>query len=35
MSLSKLLEIAKERETWYTAVQGVTKNRYDLATEQQ
>ena len=35
MSLSKLREIAKERETWYTAVQGVTKNQYDLATEQQ
>ena len=26
-SLSKLREIAKEREAWYTAVQGVTKKQ--------
>ena len=31
MSLSKLWEIVKEREAWYAAVHGVTKNRtYDL-----
>ena len=35
MSLSKLRDIVKEREAWYTAVQGFTKNQYNLATEQQ
>ena len=27
MNLGKLREIAKEREAWYTAVQGVTKKQ--------
>ena len=27
MSLSKLQEIAKDRETWHTAVHGVAKSR--------
>ena len=34
MSLSKLQEIVKSRETWSTAVHGVA-NRHDLVTEQQ
>ena len=34
MCLSKLWEMVKDRETWGTAVHGVAKNRYDLATEQ-
>ena len=35
MSLSKLLEMVKERETWHAAVHGVAKSRHNLATEQQ
>ena len=35
MSLSKLREIVKDRETWHAAVHGVTKVRHELATEQQ
>ena len=35
MSLSKLREIAKDREVWRAAVHGVTKSQHDLATEQQ
>jgi len=36
VSLSKLWEIVKDRETWCTTVHGVTKKvRHDLATEQQ
>ena len=38
MSLSKLQEIVKGRETWRAAVHGVTKSQIwlsDLATEQQ
>ena len=34
MSLSKLRQIVKDREAWYTAVHGVAKSRCDLATEQ-
>ena len=34
MSLSKLLEILKDREVWRPAVHGVT-NRHVLVTEQQ
>jgi len=35
MSLSKLWEIVKNREAWSAAVHAVTKNRHNLATEQQ
>ena len=35
MSLSKLWEIVEDRGTWHAALYGVTKLRYDLATEQQ
>ena len=31
MSLSKLLEMVKDRETWHVAVHGVTRIRHDLA----
>ena len=30
MSLSKLLDMAKDRETWYAAVHGVTKSQIQL-----
>ena len=33
MRLSKLQEIVKDREAWYTAVHGVAKSQHDLATE--
>ena len=33
MRLSKLQEIVKDREAWYTAVCGVAKSRHDLAIE--
>ena len=33
MRLSKLQEIVKDREAWYTAVRGVAKSRHDLAIE--
>ena len=33
MSLSKLQEIVKDRDTWHAAVHGVAKVRHDLATE--
>ena len=35
MSLSKLQEIVKDRETWHAAVHEVAESRYDLATKQQ
>ena len=35
MSLSKLRETVKDRETWHAAVHGVPKVRHELATEQQ
>ena len=35
MSLSKLQEMVKDRETWRAAVHGVTRVRFDLATKQQ
>ena len=35
MSLNKLREIVKDREGWNAAVHGITKNRHNLATEQQ
>ena len=31
MSLSKLRELVKDRETWHAAVHGVTKNRTQLS----
>ena len=31
MSLAKLLEIVKDRETWYVAVHGVTKSWTQLS----
>ena len=36
MSLSHLLEIVKDRETWYAAVRGVAKSvwKHDLGNEQ-
>ena len=35
MSLSKLQEIVKDRETWHAAVHGVTSVRYDWVTKQE
>ena len=35
MTLSKLWEMVRDRETWCAAVHGVSKNRTDLVTEQQ
>ena len=35
MSLSKLREIVKDRETWHAAVHGVARVRHDLVTGQQ
>ena len=35
MSLSKLQEMVKEKEAWYTAVHGVTKSWSQLMTEKQ
>ena len=35
MSLRKLQEMVKDRETWRAAVHGVTKSRHDWVTEQQ
>ena len=35
MTLSKLQEIVKYRETWHAAIHGVTKVGHDLVTEQQ
>ena len=35
ISLSKLQEIVKDRETWNATVHGVSESRNDLATEQQ
>jgi len=35
LSLGKLREMVKDRETWYAAVHGSQRVRHDLATEQQ
>jgi len=35
MSLSKLQEIMKDRETWHAIDHGVTKSQQELTTEQQ
>ena len=35
MSLSKLQEMVKEKEAWYTAIHGVTKSWTQLMTEKQ
>ena len=35
MSLSKLLQMVKDRETWHAAVHGVAKSGHDWVTEQQ
>ena len=35
MTLSKLWEMVRDRETWCAAVHGVSKTRTDLVTEQQ
>ena len=35
MSLSKLCEIVKDRETWHAAVHGVTKSQAQVSNEQQ
>ena len=35
VSLSKLWETAKDRETWYASVQGITKSQTRLRTEKQ
>ena len=35
MSLGKLQEIVKDRETWHAATHGVTKSSHDWVTEQQ
>ena len=35
MSLSKLWEIVKDRESWHAAVHGVTKSMSDQATERE
>ena len=35
MSLSKLQEIMKDRETWHAVDHGVTKSQQELTTEQQ
>ena len=35
MSLSKLWEVAENREAWHAAAHGVPKIRHDLATEHQ
>ena len=34
MSLNKLQEMVKDRETWHAAVQGVAKSQTQLVTEQ-
>ena len=35
VGLSKLWETAKDRETWYASVQGITKSQTRLRTEKQ
>ena len=35
ISLSKLCEVVKDREAWYAAVYGITKNGHDRTNEQQ